>query len=270
MNQVDQGAGNPGLTDAPSEATDATSKSASKYLNELARKEKEFQARAQAWKSKEDEWHKKESEYQQKFISKDALKSNPLAAFQEAGMTPEDIMNLALNPPDARDLKIQQLESRLEQFLGKFEQMNTDSQKQTQDSYQKALDTIRKQTAKLVEDSGEAEDYEMIKAMGDDGISAVVAKIEENFKETGLQMSVEEAAKAIEQDFLERTLAIAQKNKIKSKLLESQTQQDPKQTPQGKAPQGLQTLTHTNTQPSSKPMSARDRAIAAFKGELKT
>lgn len=238
-------------------------KSASKYIAELARKEKEFRAREEALKSRESEWHSKEKEYQTKYISKDMLKSNPYAALTESGLNEEEVMSMLMNPPNQTDLKIKTLESRIESLMKSLEERDSKAQESTTAAYQKALDSIRSDAKDLVEAS---EEFEVIKASGEDGIEAVVRYIEDEFKKSGKQIPVDKAAAAIEEQFLEHALKFAQLNKIKQKTLGEVTQ------PETGKQQGLnqtKTLTHQNTTTTAKPLSARERAIAAFKGELK-
>lgn len=248
-------------SEATSEATN--DKSASKYIAELARKEKEFRARELALKSKEEEWHSKEKEYQTKYIAKDSLKSNPYAALTESGLNEEELMSMIMNPPNQTDLKIKGLESKIESLMKSLEERDSKAQESTTAAYQKALDGIRSDAKDLVEAS---EEFEVIKASGEDGIEAVVRYIEDEFKKSGKQIPVDKAAQHIEEQFLEHAMKFASLNKIKQRSLGEVTQQEP-----GKQ-QGLnqtKTLTHQNTNSTAKPLSARERAIAAFKGELK-
>lgn len=246
------------------EATSQTSQLASKYMAELARKEKEWRAKDEHFKSREQEWHQKDKEYQEKYISRDALKANPLGALQEMGLAHEDLLNMVMNPPDATQTKVQQLEKRLEQVLATLEEKDKKATEQTTTAYQQALKRIENDAKKLVEGS---EEFELVKTFGDEGIKAIVSHIEDHFKEHQVQLSVAEAAKIIEDNYLEESKKLLSVGKLKA-LLGEVKPQDPNEKQQVAPAVGSKTLTHQGTTTQTKPMSARERAIAAFKGEL--
>jgi sulfur relay (sulfurtransferase) DsrC/TusE family protein len=238
---------------------------ASKYMAELARKEREWRAKEESLKSREQEWHQKEKLYQEQYVSKEMLKSNPLAVLQEAGLSHEELLNMAVNPPDATQMKVQQLEKQIEQLLASQQERDKKATEQTTQAYQQALKQIENEAKDLVNKSDE---FELIKTYGDEGTKAIVKYIEDYFKETKTQMPVAQAAKIIEDYFFEESKKLVSVGKIKS-LLGEATPQDPIEKQQV-APQsgGPKTLTHQGTTTATKPLSARDRAILAFKGQL--
>lgn len=259
---------------APQAAPEATSqpeatseKISAKLYAELARKEKALRAKEESWKSqlaeKEQGWLSKEQEYQQKYMSKDKLLSDPLGALQEAGMSYDQILQLAMNPPSQERIMNMQLETRIKELEAKLENKFStyeEGQKQAQaKQYEQALGSIKNEVKSLV--AKDAETYELIAANGPQAQDLVVTYIEEMFRETGRVPSTSEAAEYIENYLLEETLKTTQLNKIKNKLAPQQA------TPQVPGKPQAKTLTNTNTQPSQKPMSPRDRALAAFYGQ---
>ncbi|MDE2106538.1 MAG: hypothetical protein KGL39_55500, partial [Patescibacteria group bacterium] len=100
-------------------------------------------------------------------------------------------------------------------------------------------------------------------------VKDVVDLIEQTFKEEGRVMDVEEAANEVENYLLEEIEKLTRIEKLK-KRMEAKPAATPKsdeQTPQKKQPQTMKTL--TNAASSSRQLSAKERAILAFKGELK-
>jgi hypothetical protein len=250
------------------EATSSQDKVSAKIYAELARKEKALRAKEQAWKAqlaeKEQGWQQREQEYKSKYIPKDRLLTDTMGALQEAGLSYDQIVQTMMNPPSQESIinmqlqqKIKELEDKLESRFSNYEE----SQKQAQSKqYEAALNSIRSEVKTMV--ASDPGTWEMINANGDDGHDAVVAYIEDTFKETGRTISVQEAAQAIEDYLLDESVKLMQLNKIKTKLAPvPETPQAP-----GK-PQAHKTLTHSNAPTSTRPMSARERAIAAFKGE---
>lgn len=244
----------------------ASEKVSAKIYAELARKEKALRAKEDAWKAqlaeKEQGWLTKEQEYQQKYIPRDKLTTDPLGALQEAGLSYEQLTQMLMNPPSQETLtlqaKIKELEAKLDGKLSSFEE----SQKQAQSKqYEQAINGIRNQVKALV--TGDTENFELINANGEDAQEAVVRYIEDYYKETDTVLTVQEAAKLVEEHLLEETTKLMNLNKIKSKLA-PQTQETPQETV--KQPVS-KTLTNTNATSTQRPMTARERAIAAFKGQ---
>lgn len=259
---------------AAGEATstgEATSdKVSAKIYAELARKEKALRAKEEAWKTqlaeKEQGWLAKEQEYQSKYIPKERLLQDTLGTLQEAGMSYDQIVQMAMNPPSQEALinmqlqaKIKELENKLESKFSSFEQNQKDAKSK---QYEQAINQIRGQVKNLV--TNEIENFELINANGEDAQEAVVRYIEDYYKETQQVLSAQEAAKLVEEHLLEESLKLMSLNKLKSKLAPPIEQETP-QVP-GK-PQAHKTLTNTNATSTQRPMSRRERAIAAFNGQ---
>jgi hypothetical protein len=93
-----------------------------------------------------------------------------------------------------------------------------------------------------------------------------VELIERTFKQYGVLLSVEDAAKQVEDYLVEEAFKLTKLKKIQQRLAPAQKPVEAKLEPQ-KQPQTLKTL--TNAVSSSGRVSVRERAIAAFKGQLK-
>lgn len=252
---------------------EATSQDKSaKIYAEMVRREKALRAREESLKSqlaeKEQAWMQKEQEFQSKYIPKDKLLTDTLGTLQDAGLSYDQLMQLALNPPSQEQMinmqlqqKIKDLEEKLESRFNSYEE----SQKQSQaKQYEQALGTIKNEAQALIQ--RDADTFEFISSNGQDGLDAVVGYIEYMFKETGRAPSVQEAAQEVEKHLEEDYMKVLNLKKIKSKL--GQVEQAP--TPQGQSmkPQVSQkTLTNTNAPQSTRPMTPRERAMAAFHGQ---
>lgn len=250
---------------------EATSdKVSAKIFAELARKEKAFRAKEDAWKAqlaeKEQGWLAKEQEYQSKYIPRDKLMNDTLGALQEAGISYDQLTQLVMNPPSQEALinmqlqnKIKELESKLDSKFNSFEE----SQKQQQSKqYEQAMNQLRGQVKNLV--ASDADTFELINAHGEDAQEAVVRYIEDYYKETNQILPIDQAAKEVEAHLLEESKKLYELKKIKS-LLVPQEQETPQV--QGKPQATHKTLTNTNATSTQRPMSRRERAIAAFNGQ---
>lgn len=250
----------------------------SKHYAVLARKEKNFRAKVvaqeQQWKSREAAISARETELESKsaqdlseYIHKDKLKQNAYGVLSEVGVSYDDISQqaLAAQSPDAQYLRQMREESQAEirslrEELGKTKQ--TFEQQQTQ-AYQQALTEIRNEATKLVNKDPQ---FETIKATR--SVKDVVELIERTFKEEGTLLSVEEAAEAVENHLVEEAMKLSNITKIKERLRKNSEQ--PRQTPtqpQSGNTNNMKTL--TNAVSSTRPLSGRERALLAFKGELK-
>lgn len=229
----------------------------------LAQREKRMRAMDLELKAREEALKAKEEEYKSSYIPKSRLKEDALSALQDAGVSYDQITEALLKQPTAQvdplireqQEKIAALEEKLSKLSGDFESKQTNE-------YQSALKQISKDVTTLVKDNP---DYELVDRL--DMGQKVVEFIEEKFKEDGTLISIEEAAKAIEDALFEDVNKFAQLNKVKSKFAPQIT--EPEKKPinlQNQEKQQPRTLTNAVT--ASKPLSARERAIRAFRGEL--
>lgn len=240
----------------------------------LARREKALARERAESKSREadreKQWEAKlqaqRSEIEQSYRSK--LQQDTWGTLIEAGLTPEQVTQVMLNTPKPEDIKFQEMRRELDQLKKQSETAANQTQEQQKRSYEQARGLVSKEVALLV-DGNDA--FETIVAMG--AQDAVVQLIEDtlNDPEQGYMMSAEDAAKAVEEYLVEKTLSYAKLKKVQAKLgtpLEEAQQQVQEKKPQS------QTLSHSLKQQSSaQPMTQaekRQRAILAFQGKLTT
>jgi hypothetical protein len=156
---------------------------------------------------------------------------------------------------------IRRLQSQVEALEGKLTNTSKSIEDGQTKAYQQAVKQIETEVNSLVDTS---DAFEVIKAEGRQ--SAVVKLIEQTYKEDGILLDAETAAKQVEEALLERALKLASVGKVRAKLLPVQTpntarpqgseqQNQPSQAPQQNQPASgtpASTLTQAMVQASSK------------------
>jgi hypothetical protein len=268
-------------TQAPvAEETPKEDPALSRQFAQIARQEKALRAQMQALKAKEAEIKAKEASLQQqpqidtsKYISKDMLKQDALSVLAEAGVSYEELTQQILNQPQ-RDPRVDATINELRNEIKKLQQQTEESKKsqveQQSAQYQAAVKQIEADVNKLVFTDPA---YEAIKASN--ATKDVVELITETYNQDGILLSVEEAAQQVEDYLVDQYTKFTNLNKIKQRLAKSDASTS-QATPSTKTPEANQNKqtqpqmkTLTNTTSSSRPLSARERAMLAFKGELK-
>ncbi len=234
----------------------------------LSKKEKELQRAREALTAERQKLEVEKSGY----IPKSELKTNLMKVLQEQGIGYEELSQVLLSAPGPQDQQLLKLQQRIDELEGKVTTTATSMEENQKRQYENALKQIHNEAAKLIETNA---DYETIKQLG--AVDSVVDLIKQTFEADGQLLSVEEAAKRVEDELVEKGLKFANVSKIKSKLLPQQEepvgQQPSVRQPISAQPQHqIRTLTNAATSTPSKPLSDKDRrarAIAVFKGELK-
>jgi hypothetical protein len=269
-------------TETPKETQpDPKAEEVSKHYEKLIRQEKAIRAKEAAIKQREAELKAKEESLnatpkidQSSYIDKNRLKSDPLSVLAEAGLSYEELTNQLLNstPRDPRvDATINELKAEIEQLRKSNEKSSKYQEEQQQQAYQAAVKQIEIDTQSLIDRDPT---FETIKATGT--ANEVVKLITETYNKDGILLSIEEAAQQVEDYLTEEYSKIASINKIKSRLEKSlatkpQTSTDTKTQSEIQQPKQTQPTmkTLTNNTSASRQLSARERAVLAFKGELK-
>lgn len=237
----------------------------------LARKEKALRTNFQSFKAEQEAFKAEKAafesskgssrqeieqsikqEYQQR------LASDPLSVFAEAGFSAEQLTNLVLNPQKVDPFvqsEMNKLKEELKALRGETENNKKSQADQQSEQYKQAVAQIRLDTKNLV---SQDPNYETIKATN--SVDDVVELIEETYKSDGVLLTIEEAAQEVENYLVEEAMKIAKIKKIQQRL-----QPAPKQPEQKSGQQPMKTL--TNGIGATRPITARERAIAAFKNE---
>lgn len=264
------------------ETTEPASKPAEAPASEmaiLARKERALRAKVQqqdqAYKAKEaalqareEAVKAKEQEYQSGYISKQRLKTETLQALADAEVSYDEITQQvinqqAINPQTAAQIaRLETTIKKLEAKLDSGEKVQKDQQSQ---AYKAALSQIKTDVKTLVQ--SEPDMYEAIAKTS--SIQDVVDLIEATFKEEGRLMSVEEAAEEVENYLSDEAFKLSELKKVQQRRKAASTSAPTTQTQTPKQSQQPQTMkTLTNATASTRQLSAKERAILAFKGEL--
>lgn len=244
----------------------------------LARKEKALRAKEQQLRQREaalkpepaKEAAKAPTIDESKYISRERLAQDPFSVLAELGLSYDDLTNKALNAPKPEDIQrareLQELREEIKALKGITEKTEKSIQDSAVEGRKQAVNEIRNQIKSLVSTD---DAYETIKETN--SISDVVELIERTFDQDGYLMTVEEAAQAVEDHLVEEAMKITKIKKIQQRL---QTLSAPKApaTSNAKstvAPQQTQMKTLTNSVSSTRQLSAKERALLAFRGELK-
>jgi len=273
----------PVVEETPKEAPKAEDTQLSKQFAQLARQEKALRAkqmqadqalkaREQALAAREAAIAAKDQEYSQGYVSKDRLKADALQVLAEAGLNYDELVQQVINGQTPSDPRVSSEIKALKAELAAIKAQNEDSKKsyanQQAEQYQAAVKQIQLDTKALV-NSDPA--FETIKATN--SIRDVVDLITQTYDKDGILLSVEEAAQQVEDYLVEEAMKFTKIDKIKKRLAEnaSKSQQQAKaQTPAKPAQQPQTMKTLTNASSSTRQLSAKERAILAFKGELKS
>ncbi len=259
----------------------AEDSNASKQFSQLAKQAKALRIRQQqqeqAMKAKEAQLAEREAaikaqegKYSQGYIQQDSLKNDPLRALLDAGVSYEDLTERLLaqsNPLDPRvEASFSKLEAKIQALTQQNEELRNNNKSAEETQYQAAVKQIKADVKHLVYTDPA---YEGIKATN--SVDDVVELIERTYKEDGILLSAEEAAQEIEDYIIEEADKLSRLSKLEkrrqqaSKPAESSPAQQTTQAQGSKQPQPMKTLTNANA--STRPLSARERALLAFKGE---
>jgi hypothetical protein len=255
----------------------------SKQFAQLARQEKAMRAKLhaerqaieaerKAFEAQKAELESKTVDYSKGYYSRDQLKQNALLALAEAGVSIDDLTQQALNVPKQMDPRVEatinDLRAQIDELKSQNEKASKSQVEREQAQYQAALQQIKTDIKAMV---SQDDTFEMIKLTNshDD----VVDLIERNYKENGVVMSNEDAAQAIEDYLVDGVAKLARAKKVQSRLkpvapVAARAQQQALQKTQAnEQTQQPKMKTLTNAVGSTRQLSARDRAILAFKGE---
>jgi len=260
-------------SEPPKEATKEDSKPAlSSQYAQLARKEKAIRQQVQELKAREAALAAREEALKpapqpsfdpSKYISKDELLNNTWDVLAKNGLTYDKLTQDAMTQQDPAQRalleEIRALKAEINTVKEETQGTKKSYENQQTEAYNQAVSQIRTETKRLVFTDPT---YEAIKATN--SVEDVVDLIKETFKEDGVLLTVEEAAKEVEDYLIEEATKLAKLNKIQQRLKTAApaAKQETGQSQQQRPSQGAKTLTNNMT--AAKPMSARERAIAAF------
>lgn len=228
--------------------------------------EQSLRAKEQEIAAREAALSAKDQEYKSGYISKAQFLKDPVSVMAETGLSYEQLTEQFINQGQRNpyvDNTIKALEDKIARLEAGREEDKTAQAASQEQSYKAALNQIRMDTKALVNADSS---FEAIRATN--SISDVVDLIEQTYKHEGVLLSVEEAAQQVEDYLLEEALKLTKLEKIKKRLaIPDQANAQKVLQPQTNQTQKPQMKTLTNAASASRPLTARERAIAAFKGE---
>lgn len=254
----------------------------SRQFAQLARQERALRAKAQqqdqAYKARIAELEAREAALTTKptfdpkeYIKRSQIKEDALSALDEVGVSWDELTQQAINRQPI-DPRLQQTVDNLKAQIEDLKAANEQNQKAAVDRDQAgraaAVRQISLDAKNLVKSDPVA--YEAIAKTGT--VKEVVDLITKTFDKDGILLTVEEAAQEVENYLVEENFKMSTSiNKIKQRMAAanaSASKSDEKTQASTKQQQTMKTL--TNATASSRQLSAKERAILAFKGELKS
>jgi hypothetical protein len=246
----------------------------------IARQEQALRAKAQAQEAKlrarEEALAAREAQLtapsqQPQGYSRDDIKSRALDILAESGVSYEELTQQIINqqPRDPRvSAEMEALKAEIKALRDANEKTVKTIEDREKQTYTTAISQLTSEATSLVNSDPE---FETIKATG--SVKDVIELIEQTLQEEGRIMTVEEACRETEEYLLEQLVGYSSKiQKIQKRLQagqpKTQVEQPKTQAEQTKQPQPMKTL--TNATSSSRPLSARERAILAMEGRLKS
>lgn len=225
----------------------------------IARREKDLRRQAKAIQAEKEALKAKMTEYETSYVPKNKLAEMIEKDPASLGLSYEQLTNLLLNQPKPEELAVRDLRSEIQKVKDEQAQTKTLFEESQKKAYDQAVNQIRNDTKLLVDSDL---NFETIKETN--SIEAVVELIKETFDKDGILLTVEDAAKEVENYLIEEALKMANLNKVKQKLMPQPTEEKAIEKPV------MKTLTNAITATSTKPgeKGRRERAIAAFKGQL--
>ena len=254
------------------EAVKAPAAAVDPKMDLYARKERALQRQRQELEAERQSWKQKQADYETGYVAKDRLKSDPIGALNEQGITLDQLTEMLLNQPNQNDPATRAMLAKIKQLEDKQSASERQAQELSTRQYEQAKKQISNEAKMLIDSDDE---FESIKSQGMH--DAVAELIFETFEQTGELMDVRAAALEVENHLIDEGYKLAQLPKVQSRLKPPEppvSASMPQTAAKPQQPQtSLRTLTSAVSAEASKTRSSDKermaRAIAAFKGELK-
>lgn len=225
----------------------------------LAKKEAAFRIKERDFHAREAALKDREAKTGTEVISKADLLNNPLEILNSLGVTYDDLVQQAVNMPDPATREIKNELKTIREAQAK---LADDAQKSAQSQYEAAVKQIRYDVADLIDADPQFETIKNTESSED-----VVELITKTFNETGKLLTVDSAAKLVEDELFAEALRISNLGKVQAHNKPKLTPEVVNQAKQQGSNMQQQMTTLTNNMSSSRPLSPRERAIKRFKGE---
>lgn len=224
----------------------------------LAKAKRAAQAKEAAIAQRERELAQKEAEMKAAAEKLTRLKSDPLRVLQEEGVTYDQLTESLLSQNQANP-GVDELRAELKALKEGIEKSQADRDAQAE---RQVLGQLRRDVENLIQ---QGDDFEMVREAG--YAPQVVDLIHRVFKQSGEVLDTAQAAAMVEEELLNESLRFANLKKVQSRLATAAPSQQQQPAQQARLTQAKPMKTLTARDGASKPLSARERAIAAFYGK---
>ncbi len=238
----------PDTVDPTAAATEATEPLSPQFVA-LAKQRRALQQERQEFERKKAE--AEAAPVQGGGIDRARFKSDPLGVLLEEGVTYDQLTEAILANQSSGGPEMAALKAEIKALKEGVDKQLTDRDAQAE---QTVLSEMKKEATAL---AATGEDFEMVRETG--SIPAVMTLIERTYRESGEVLDVREAMQLIEDELVTESLKIAGIAKVQGRMQPAAQPQQQQRTQQ------MRTLTNRDT--AVQPMSRKQRALAAFRGE---
>lgn len=179
------------------------------------------------------------------------LKSDPIGVLLDNGVTYDQLTEAVLARQGSTETRA--LKAEIDALKADFDKRLTDKDAQVE---QQVLAELSKDAKRL---TAQGDTFELVKLGGHE--KDAVELVRRIYRESGEMVDIVEALTLIENELLDDALKITAAKKVQSKIVPAPAPQPPQQQRQ------MRTLTNRDT--ASVPLTAKQRALAAFNGTLK-
>lgn len=281
----------PGAPSAPTTTQDATAvveaKNGTNPNEAFARRERQLRRQQQELQQQKQAWEAQRKQYETDYVPKSKLKEDFWSVAQEAGLDYDQLTEQVLSQPN--DPATKALLAKVRAMEDSMNSTKRQAEEAQQTQYQNAIKQITNQVKMLVDGDAEFETIKSLELYDD-----VVARIESDFKETGIVRDSREVALEIENELIEDALRFAQLPKVQNRMKATPVNETTPGTPTAPTPEGgtvdalraaieakkqkqkSSQITITNrmsegTAPKgNSEKERRERALAAFRGQSST
>lgn len=252
---------------APVVETNAAPATKAPDANEaFARKERQIRRMQQELQMQRQQLDAKQKSYETDYVPKSRLKEDFWSVAQEAGLDYDQLTEQVLAQPN--DPATKAIMAKMKAMEDKLAQADRTAAEKQAEQYQAAIKQIGNEVKLLVDGDAEFETIKTLELYED-----VVARIESDFKETGIVRNTREVALEVENELIEDAIRFASLPKVQSRLKPAVAEPtlELKQAAQTyKRPSNTVTITNRMQQDRPKQQDSaserRARAIAAFQG----
>ncbi len=177
------------------------------------------------------------------------IKSDPLRVLLDAGVTYEQLAQAIMANP--QNPEINELRTELKSYKEDFQKQLSERDAQAE---RQVLAEMRQDANQLAQ----SEEFELVRETR--SIPSVMKLIERTYREQGEVLDVKEAMQLVEQELFKEAQRLTKAKKVQSQFQPAM--------PPVQRTQGMQMRTLTNRDTAQPPISAKQRALQAFWGQL--